>query len=84
MWHSFGDLETYRRKSAVLDEWCRKAGRDPSEVERTWGVDANDVAGSEAFVAEGVTHFIVGVGGDGRGYDLGAVRELVQWRDSRR
>ena len=29
----------------------------------------------------GVTHFIMGVGGSPSGYDLGPVRELVEWRD---
>jgi hypothetical protein len=29
-----------------------------------------------------VESFTVGIGGDGRGYDLGPLRELVQWRDA--
>ena len=29
----------------------------------------------------GVTHFILGVSGSDSGYDLGRLRELVQWRD---
>jgi hypothetical protein len=31
-----------------------------------------------------VEAFTVGIGGDGRGYDLGLLRELVQWRDGAR
>ena len=27
-------------------------------------------------------HFILGVGGDGDGYDLGNLEKLVDWRDA--
>ena len=84
LWHSFGDAETYARKAEILAGHCADAGRDPGEIERVWGVSADDVAGSaEPLHAAGVTFLTVGVGGDGNGYDLGAVRELVQWRDAR-
>jgi probable F420-dependent oxidoreductase len=80
MWHSFGDAEDYRRKNEILLEHCANEGRDPAEIERTWAVD--DVADAEALAEAGVQHFITDVGGDGEGYDLSAVRELVRWRDS--
>src|SRR5256885_16954992 len=38
MWNAIGSAEEYARKSAVLDEWCRKVGRDPREIERTANV----------------------------------------------
>jgi probable F420-dependent oxidoreductase len=79
MWHSFGDADDYRRKNEILLEHCAAEGRDPAEIERTWAVD--DVADAEALAEAGVTHFITDVGGDGEGYDLSAVRELVRWRD---
>ena len=82
-WHSFGDLETYKAKDEILRRHCADAGRDPGEIERTWGARGLDDAQRDAFVEAGVTHFIVGIGGDGSGYDLGRVRELVQWRDRR-
>ena len=31
---SRGDVDEYRRKSAVLDEHCRAIGRDPVEIDR--------------------------------------------------
>ncbi len=40
-------------------------------------------ADCDALVEAGVQHLILGVGGDGSGYDLGRLRELVQWRDAR-
>jgi probable F420-dependent oxidoreductase len=82
-WHAFGDIDTYRQKDAILREHCARHGRDPDEIERTWNARGLDDAKANEFVEAGVTHFILGVGGDGSGYDLGALRELVQWRDNR-
>ena len=81
MWHSFGDADDYQRKNAILLEHCANEGRDPAEIERTWGID--DVEAAEALADVGVQHVIVGIGGDGDGYDLSALRELVKWRDAR-
>ncbi len=82
-WHSFGDLDTFKQKDEILRGHCEKAGRDPDDIERTWGAQGLDGAGADALAEAGVTHFILGVGGDGSGYDLGKLRELVQWRDGR-
>jgi probable F420-dependent oxidoreductase len=85
LWHGFGDAETYAHKAEVLAGHCERAGRDPAEVDRIWGVDRSDIdAGAEALHAAGVSFLTVGIGGDGTGYDLGPVRELVQWRDGLR
>jgi hypothetical protein len=60
-------------------------GRDPALIERTWAVPQGDadaiLAAAEELQAAGVTHLIAGIGGDGSGYDLSAVGELVAWRD---
>ncbi len=85
MWHGFGDADRFRHKNAVLEEHCAAEGRDPAEIERTWAVPQGDpetmLAAAEELRAAGVTHFIVGVGGDGEGYDLSALAPLVAWRD---
>jgi probable F420-dependent oxidoreductase len=81
-WHSFGDVDTYKEKDAILREHCANAGRDPGEIERTWGARDAGPRELEALAEAGVTHFIAGVGGDGSGYDLSRLRDLVQWRDS--
>ena len=38
IWHGFGDAETLAHKHAVLDRWCERVGRDPSEIVRSAGV----------------------------------------------
>jgi len=81
IWHSFSKPDTLREKSAILDRYCVEAGRDPAEIERAAGVRGAQIEKAEALHAAGVEHFIVGVGGDGHGYDLGPLRELVAWRD---
>jgi probable F420-dependent oxidoreductase len=83
MWHSFGDADVYRQKSEILAEHCAKVGRDPSEIERVWGVRENIVESADSLADAGVDHITIGIGGDGRGYDLGSFRELLQWRDGR-
>jgi probable F420-dependent oxidoreductase len=80
MWHAFGDAEQYARKNEILLGHCADAGRDPAEIERTWVAMDGEL---EALVDAGVQHLIVGIGGDGSGYDLGPLRELVAWRDAR-
>ena len=38
IWHGFGDVETLRRKSGVLDDWCAREGRTCTAaiVRTTW------------------------------------------------
>jgi probable F420-dependent oxidoreductase len=84
LWHSFGDAETYARKAEILAGHCKDVGRDPSEIEHIFGVPRDQVEErAEGLVDAGVTFLTVGIGGDGSKYDLGAVRELVQFRDAR-
>lgn len=81
MWHGFGDLETYQQKAAVLAEHCAKVGRDPNEIERVWGTFGSVHDEAEGFAAAGIQEVTIGIGGDGRGYDLAPLRELLEWRD---
>ncbi|MEL6983403.1 MAG: LLM class F420-dependent oxidoreductase [Actinomycetota bacterium] len=78
-WHSFGDLETFRHKSTILDEWCAVEGTDPAAIERSVGVDGGGVEAAAAMVDAGAGQLTIGV--TGPDYDLGPVRELVEWRN---
>jgi probable F420-dependent oxidoreductase len=81
IWHSFSDIETFKRKSEVLANWCAEIDRDPSEIERSVGVGRGgpDQLGKELLDA-GASLFTIGVGGPK--YDLSILRDWVSWRDS--
>jgi probable F420-dependent oxidoreductase len=83
LWHSFGDRDAYEQKSAILAEHCAKLGRDPNEIERVWGAGDRTLEVADDLADAGVHEITLGVGGNGTGYDLGRLRELVQWRDRR-
>jgi probable F420-dependent oxidoreductase len=81
IWHGFGDTDTFRHKNSVLDEWCARVGRDPSEIERAVGVPAStDVAKASAFVEAGARQFTIGVSGPD--YDLSPLSAWLEWRDA--
>ena len=61
----FGDAEAYKTKNEILLGHCADVGRDPSEIERTWGVHGDVMAHADALADAGVQHLIVGIGGDG-------------------
>ncbi len=83
IWNGFGNPEEIGRKSAILDEWCAKIGRDPDEIERSILCNsAEQVAQADDYVAHGITHLIVG--GGGPDYDTTLLEQLVRWRDSRK
>ena len=83
IWHSFGDVETLRRKSAILDEHGAAVGRDTATlVERSAGVDAQDPAeAGDALLAAGVR--LLTSSASGRDYDLTLTEKWVRWRDER-
>jgi probable F420-dependent oxidoreductase len=83
LWHSFGDREVYEQKAATLAEHCAAVGRDPSEIERVFGAGDRTEHVADGLADAGVHEVTVGIGGNGRGYDLGRLRELIQWRDRR-
>ncbi len=81
IWNGFGTPEEWGRKNAILDDWCRKVGRDPAEIERSVTVnDAKAVDMADRYLETGATFLIHGVGGPD--YDLELVHRLVAWRDS--
>jgi alkanesulfonate monooxygenase SsuD/methylene tetrahydromethanopterin reductase-like flavin-dependent oxidoreductase (luciferase family) len=63
MWNTFGAPDVFRHKIAVLDEHCRRIGRDPDAIEKSvliaGGPNVEEVRRQiEEYVAVGVTHII--------------------------
>lgn len=75
MWNTFGPAATYARKCKVLDEWCRKLGRDPASIERTVSIRGNDIDDWETYLRAGAQHIILEVS---HPFDLKGVRRLLQ------
>ena len=79
IWHTFGGVETIARKSQVLDEWCTKAGSDPSGIKRSVGIQPWKLDKADAYAAVGVTEFTLGF--TGPDIDLSPVKGWLEWRD---
>ena len=79
IWNGFGDPERAAHKSAVLDDWCRKVGRDPTEIERSILIQPDQIGNADAYVERGITHLMLGFSGPD--YDLEPLKRLVSWRD---
>ena len=78
IWNFIGTPEEFKRKSAILDDWCAKLGRNPAEIERS--VLLNGPASADAwnaYVAVGATHLIVAQSDP---WDMAPVDTLVAWR----
>jgi probable F420-dependent oxidoreductase len=82
IWNGFGDPDQVRHKCQVIDGWCAKEGRDPAAIERSVTLGTVDAASrADEYVEAGAT-FLIANGG-GPGYDMSALRKLVEWRDAR-
>lgn len=81
IWNGFGSPEEIGRKSRILDEWCEKVGRDPSEIERSVLLDPENFEAADEYVEHGITHLIYGA--TGPDYDLAPLHDLIRWRDAR-
>lgn len=79
IWNGFGGPEEAGRLSKVLDNWCERVGRDPSEIERSIMVNGEQMAMGDEYVANGITHLIVGTGGPE--YNMDALQQLIEWRN---
>jgi probable F420-dependent oxidoreductase len=84
-WNGFGPPEQYAHKNGVLNDWCERVGRDPSEIERTVLIDDDEIERVDAFLEAGATHLIVGSGFErftGEAFDLASLERLLAIRDA--
>jgi alkanesulfonate monooxygenase SsuD/methylene tetrahydromethanopterin reductase-like flavin-dependent oxidoreductase (luciferase family) len=74
-WNSFGPPESYARKNQVLDEWCARLDRKPSQIERTVAINRSEVDNAQAYLDANAEHLIVMLGPP---FDLEPVRALLR------
>jgi probable F420-dependent oxidoreductase len=81
VWHAFGGPAEMKRKSDILDDWCAKVGRDPSEIQRSTTIRrlTGETRDADAFLELGFTHFVVSV--QGPDWDLAPLERALAWRD---
>jgi probable F420-dependent oxidoreductase len=80
IWNGFGDPARVAHKCSVLDEWCRRVGRDPAAIERSvGGIRPESLPRLDGYLEVGVTHVIMGISGPD--WDLSLLPKLVEWRD---
>ena len=81
MWNSGAKPKDYKHKCEVLDSWCEKVERRPSEIERTLNIYGEPtMATYDDYVEAGAQHIILNVGSP---WSLTSVEQLILWRDSR-
>ena len=76
MWNTFGAPDHFKAKSAILDDWCARTGRDPAEIERTVAFNSTDELDRvDEYLDAGATHMILG---RGHPFDLDPVERLLE------
>jgi probable F420-dependent oxidoreductase len=79
MWNGGGQPEEFAHKSAVLDEWCHRVGRDPKAIERTANVGSITPKLAEEWITAGLQHFVLRLA---QPFDTKALERLIKLRDS--
>jgi probable F420-dependent oxidoreductase len=75
LWNTFPPADSWRRKNEILNEWCRKVGRDPAAVERTCSVSPGAYEELDELLEGGAQHIIM------RGiqpFDMKPLEELLK------
>lgn len=73
-WNTFGTPAEFATRSALLDDWCTRVGRDPREIERTIVIDAEAIPAWRDYARAGAEHIIVAVDAP---YDLAPAWRLL-------
>ncbi len=79
MWNSIASTGAFARKSALLDDYCRRIGRDPSEIERTANVGGLTPKVIDEWLQAGLQHFVLRMA---QPFDTKEVERLLKVRDS--
>ena len=79
MWNSIASTGEFARKSALLDDYCRRIGRDPSEIERTANVGGLTPKVIDEWLKAGLQHFVLRMA---HPFETKDVERLLKVRDS--
>jgi probable F420-dependent oxidoreductase len=79
MWNGGGSPEEFAAKSAVLDDWCRRVGRDPRAIERTANVGRTSPKVAEEWLKAGLQHFVLRLAYP---FDTKPLERMLKLRDS--
>ncbi len=79
MWNTIASLTEFTHKAALLDEYCRRIGRDPREIERTANVGGITPKVLRGWLDAGLQHFILRIA---HPFDTRHVERLLKERDS--
>lgn len=83
VWHFWWNDE-WEHKNSVLNDWCGKVGREPSEIKRSVGVDVDKVDDFDKLFSglaqAAVDEITIGCGGPD--YSLDNLQRFVDWRNS--
>ena len=82
LWHVYGPMDKIRQKTEVLRGICQEVGRNFSDIELTtyyWPQISGFKEHPGDYLAEGIKHLVLVA--QGPTWDLGQVREIIQWRD---
>ena len=79
MWNTIGSAADFERKTAVLDEWCAKLGRDPREIERTANVGGLTVKSVDDWLRVGLQHLVLRIA---QPFDTRELERVLKLRDS--
>jgi probable F420-dependent oxidoreductase len=72
IWNGFGTPEELKAKNAIIDEWCKVEGTDPTKIERTTlAMGAFDI---DEMAAAGIDQVIMALGTP---FDLSAVESVL-------
>ena len=79
MWNTISAIEDFRRKSAIIDEHCRRIGRDGSEIERTANLTVRSEKEVDEWVEAGLQHFVLRLA---HPFDTRNLERVLRYRDS--
>jgi probable F420-dependent oxidoreductase len=74
MWNGFGTPDELAAKNAIIDEWCKVEGTDPTKIERTTLTQVDADLDLDAYRKAGIHHLILGMTDP---FDLSTVEKVL-------